>query len=362
MVSVTLGLVVAGLVLYRHSRQGTPIPPAAQEVSEAAAVDRHANAPRIAAVARSVEAPAPETPTNRNSIMRYLHGGEMPKLDPAQVEPFLEASRRSAGSLLAALRTTGDEKFLLEAMQKFPNDARVNYAAAFRHDATPEERRQALENLKQSDPNNALGNYLSAANYFKSGQKTEALQEMTAAAAKPGWQDYTADFVQNAEEAYRAAGYSEAEAKAVAASSAMLSDLAPIKSVGVNLVDLAKSYQQAGDPASAQAALQTALSLGQQVSGGPQQPIITTLVGIAVERMALSAMDPGAPFGNSGQTVQEHLNELIQQRTSVGALARQEEGFLGQMSDPEVANFYDRMKTFGPLPALQWAAAKYGTP
>lgn len=291
--------------------------------------------------------------------MRYMGDLEhLPKLTVAQVEPFLDANHRSAGSLLAAFRTTEDPRYLREAMQKFPNDPRVNYAAAFSSDLTPEEQLQALVNFKQSAPNNALANYLLAANDFKSGQQAQALQEMADAAKKPGWQDYTADFIQNAQEAYLAAGYSEVESKMIAGASALLPDLSQVKSVGVNLTDLAKSYEQSGDMASAQTALQSALSLGQQFNGATDQPLITTLVGIAIERMALAAMDPSAPYGNS--TVQEQLNALTQQRDNLRQLASQEQGLISQMNDQDLSNYYDRRRTFGFASAIQWAQNRFG--
>ena len=358
-VMTVLVLMLLGLAVHNHSRSAPPVAP---KTSDPSAGGAHSNSPRIALAAHRTKAQTDGVPADKNSLTKYLTGKEfvLPKLEPWQVEPFVEANRRSAGSLLAAFRTTSDPKFLAEAMEKFPNDPRVAYAAAFKPDTTPEERHAWLDRMKQSDPGNALGNYLSAYDDFKSGQSAQALQEMAAAAGKPGWQDYTTDFVQNSEEAYLAAGYSETEAKAVAAMSSLLPDLSQLKSVGRSLTDLAKSYQTAGDPASAQAALQATLNLGEQINGGAQQPIITSMVGIAIERLALDAMDPTAPYGNTGQTVQDRVNELVQQRKAINNFGRQEDALLGTMSDSEVANYYDRLKTFGPLPTLQWAVSKYG--
>ena len=47
-----------------------------------------------------------------------------------------------------------------------------------------------------------------------------------------------------------------------------------------------------------------AISLGQRLGGSADVCLLTPLVGIAVERMALSAMDATGPYGNKGQTVQ----------------------------------------------------------
>ena len=81
-------------------------------------------------------------------------------------------------------------------------------------------RRQALDILKQAAPDNALANYLSAGNYFKSGQPEQAIEELQAGAAKLNFNDYTQDSIQSMTEAYMAAGYSEAEAKLAATTGA----------------------------------------------------------------------------------------------------------------------------------------------
>ena len=101
-------------------------------------------------------------------------------------------------------------------MEKFPGDPGVAFEAACKKDASPTERREWLEAFKKAAPDNPLANYLSALDYFKSGQSDQALQELTAALDRPGFADYTEERIQTDEEAYRAAGFSEAEAKMAA--------------------------------------------------------------------------------------------------------------------------------------------------
>jgi len=109
-------------------------------------------------------------------------------------------------------------------MDMYPGDPRLDYVAWCRSQS-PEERRQWLDAFKQFAPDNALAHYLSARDHFTSRQNDQAVQELLAAATKP-IQDYSLDFVQNSEEAYRAAGYSDAEAKMMATSTLLLPQLA----------------------------------------------------------------------------------------------------------------------------------------
>ena len=103
-----------------------------------------------------------------------------PKLTAAQVEAYLKANRTNAASLLAAYRTSGDKALLKEAMEKYPNDPQVALEAIFDKDLSPEQQRQWLNTFEKSAPDNALANYLSAYNYFNSGQIDQGIQELIA--------------------------------------------------------------------------------------------------------------------------------------------------------------------------------------
>ena len=293
-----------------------------------------------------------------------LLGGK--KLSLSQVAPYLEAKQRSAESLLAASCVTGDPACLQEAVAKFPNDARVNLAAhyAFKKESSPEERRQRLDAFEQLAPDNALANYLSAQDYFKAGQTDRAVQEIVAAFGKPEFQDYSGDFMAGAEEAYQAAGLSIVEAKTLAMCAPPLPHMADLRGLGQSLGELANQSRQAGDEASAQAALQMGVALGRLVgeSSGASL-LIQDLVGIAIERQALEAMNPASPYGGTAQTVQERLGELVRRRETIKEVARDGSSVvLEQLSEQDQLGFFERMKDSGELAALRWARNKQGNP
>jgi RNA polymerase sigma factor (sigma-70 family) len=283
------------------------------------------------------------------------------KLTSEQIESFLKANRRNAASLLAGFRTTGDAALLEEAMKKYPQDPQVAFEAAFKNDSTPEEKRQWLENFKTSAPDNALANYLSALDYLKAGQSDQAIQELVAASGKQQFQDYSVDRVQNDEEAFLSAGYSPAEAKVVSSLGLELPQLAQIKNLGLGLGDIAQSYQQSGDDTSAQAALQMAAKLGQRYSNpAPGEAEVSQFVGIAIQQIALGAMDPNSPYGSDGQTVQNQLDQLAQQRTTMKDVIQQFQAVAPMMSDQDWISYKDRSIAFGEQAAEQWAIGKYG--
>jgi tetratricopeptide (TPR) repeat protein len=279
--------------------------------------------------------------------------GDIKPVSREQLESYLARNRRSAEALLAGWRASGDDTLLAEAKEKFPNDPRVQFAAAFKTDS-PEERRQWLEKFGQSDPDNALADYLLAGEHSKAGQTDQALEKITAAASKSKFDSYLLDFIQNAEEAYQAGGYSVAEAKVIACVTALLPEQAKLKQVGVDLVELAKRYQQAGDETSAQAALQMGLELGHRLDQNPQVTLIQELVGMAIERLALNAMDPNAPYDGPGRTVKDQLDALDTRRKGYRELTGQSDRILATMSDAEVAHYFDRVRLYGDVAAMRW--------
>ncbi len=283
-----------------------------------------------------------------------------PKLTREQVESYLKANGRSAANLLAAFRTSGDPALLKEAMQEYPNDPQVAFEAVFDKDLSPEKQRQWLNTFEKAAPGNALANYLSALNYFSSGQMDQGVQELAAASDKP-MDDYTVSRIQDDVEAYLASGYSLAEAKQMAAMQLMLPQLAQFKQLGLDTVDLANAYRQAGDAASAQAALQLAANLGQRYANqSPGEAEISQLVGIFIERNALQAMNPTGPYGGNGQTVQDRLNQLAGEKTALTELDQQATALFPVLSDQDWIIYKDRWLMFGEDNALRWVISKHG--
>jgi RNA polymerase sigma factor (sigma-70 family) len=332
-------------------------------------------APRAAVTAPGVE-PAVDKSRGDNLIARLLNGEDSIRLSPPELESFLRDNRRDAGSLLAAFRTTEDPAFLRQAMAEHPSDPRVNFTASLaamsRPDSTPEERRQLLESFKQSAPENALANYLSAREHFRSREPDQAVTELVAASGKAQLQDYSGEFIQNAEEAYRAAGYSEAEAKAIAMGTLPLPQLARLRDLGKDIGELAKLYRQAGDELSADAAVQMGLSLAQQI-GEPlgSHFLLHDMIGVNIESQILESMDASRPYDDAGHTIKERLDELAQRREEIKRLGDPSVWMGGERRDvlvtlweemppQDLISFCDRIKVSGEREALRWALNRLG--
>jgi hypothetical protein len=163
------------------------------------------------------------------------------------------------------------------------------------------------------------------------------------------------------EEAYLASGYSVADAGIIAGAQLQLPQFNALKQLGQNMVSLANSYQQSGDSASAQAAFQMAVNLGQSLNQSGPPFLINSLVAMNIEYNAFKAMDPNSPYGSAGQTVQDQLNQLAQQKTTLKSFNEQFYNSVAPtMSDEDWINFEQREFLFGEGAAEQWFIGKYG--
>ena len=118
------------------------------------------------------------------SLTKRLENSEVTKLTTLQVENYVEAQHRSAESLLAAYRLSGDETYMTEALARFPNNPQV-LLSALRLAPDPAKRLELLEAFKLADPDNGIANCLAAKALFDLGRTEEGLAELFHARGKP---------------------------------------------------------------------------------------------------------------------------------------------------------------------------------
>jgi hypothetical protein len=279
-----------------------------------------------------------------------------PKLPREEVEKYLERNRRSAASLLAAYGALRDTNYLSEAATNFPNDPRVQLSV-LRRDLFPEERRKWLDLFKASSPENPLANYLSARDYFKSGQSDLAVSEWLEAAAKPAFKDYAMEFKLDEEELNLAAGRSSLQARL--SSSAWAEDLMPqlalLKALAQDVAALQKQYLGTGDSVSAENLAQAGLTLASDLRSGGDKFVIKQLVGNAIEAIMLNQLDPNRSYDFlGGKSPQDRLAELKEQRVSLRGLTQAIQDALPNMTEAELLSYTERQRLYGELEAMRW--------
>lgn len=293
------------------------------------------------------------------------------KLPRETIEEYLRLHNRSAASLLAAFHASGDAKnpggnlnYLKEAATNFPGDPRVQLAV-LAHDAFPEARRQWLDAFKASSPSNSLGNYLSARDYFKNGQRDSAVKELLEATAKAQFEDFTVETFLGEKELYRTSGKTPLESNQ-AAMSALAGDLLPelstSKGLAQSMRELQRQYTSAGDIASAENLAQVNLTLAGRLTGGESgKLIISQLVGLAIEAIALSQLDPNTSYAFlAGQTPNQRMEQLKQQKASIRALAGEFQAVFPTLTETEQENYAERARISGELAAMRWLVEQRG--
>ena len=291
---------------------------------------------------------AKTTPTTAPGIVEgplsqlFKENGKLLKLSPAQLTAYLSKNKRSAESLLAATRLTGDIAFLREAAQRYPNDPAVQTEVALRSEGAAE-RRRAIDAMKVLDPHNALGDHLSALDHFRNGRMEEAYNDLIAAAGKTQFDDHALQAHQSAEEAYLAAGFSPLQAKAAAMRGLQRLQIEPMSDLSIQLANLQQGYTALNDDASAESVRQMGEALGHQMQGGARC-LIDELAGLGVETKFLPSSDSGA-----------RLSDIQQRVNAIGNLSRFQWQALTKGADnAELTLYLDRVKLYGEAAAVEW--------
>jgi hypothetical protein len=295
-----------------------------------------------------------------NHIVRRLNGKSLPHISAEQAEAYAQQHQRRPEALLAACQTSGNRAFIREAAEKYPRDKRAALAAAFQSGSVEahgglQERRQCLDVFKNAAPDNALADYLSAREYFKSGEAALAEKEVQSGVNKPV-RDYALELIDAATDAYLSAGYSEAEATAFAMASLLMPHLAQLKDLGSELVKRAAHYRASGDAASADKMLHAALRIGVQLDSTNSLTILQNMIGIAIQQNALKEIP--ATGSSLSLTAQAQMDRLMARRNDLRDVAKEFNQLFEQMSDKEILNYFNEQKRLGEEVAERQALAK----
>jgi hypothetical protein len=358
-------VIVAGIVLHfqhRHAEQNTQPLATTSRNSESLPPGRPASR-------RQPTPPASKAVEQPDEPLAQLLALKLPR---DTIEEYLRLHNRSAQSLLAAFHAsgdaenpTGDLNYLKEAATNFPGDPHVQLAV-LAHNAFPEARRQWLDAFKASSPGNSLANYLSAQDYFKNGQSDAAIKELLEVSSKPQFADFTMETALGEKELYRASGKSPLESNQ-AAKSALAGDLLPelstLKGLAQSMGELQKQYANSSDSASAENLAQLNLVLANRLTGSDSgKLVISQLVGMALEAIALSNLEPNTSYAFlDGKTPSQRKEELKQQKLSIRQLSQSFQSVLPNLTEMEKENFEEREKIYGEVAAMRWVVEQRGT-
>ena len=292
-----------------------------------------------------------------------LDNAGQPKIPREKVEEWLARHNRNAMSLLASFRALDDTNYLNEAATNFPNNPQVELAV-LAHDEFPQDRRKWLDLFKNSSPGNSLANYLSAQDYFKSGNSAAAVQELQAASGKSQFDASLTEAKLDEEDLYLSAGCSTLDAAKESPSGWFQDDapeLATLKQLAMGMGDLQKQYLSAGDVNSAASLAQMGMNLGDHLNGGDSgKYLINQLVSVAIEANSLRQLDQNTSYDFlDGQTPAQVLQQLKDQKTAFRELSQNFQAAYPNLTSEEMTGYLNRVNTYGEVPAMQWVVQQH---
>jgi hypothetical protein len=324
--------------------------------------------PKVAAAPPEYHYTPPTPQVNTSAAVADTHAdSDKPAsvLTKEQIEAWLLHHNRDARSLLAAFRSSHDTNYLNEAAAKFPNDPGVELSV-LAHDEFPGDRRKWLDLFKNSSPSNSLANYLSAQDYFKSGQSDLAVQELLSASAKNQFDNHAMGNLLDAEELYKESGSPELAAPSYAMadmSDENMPELSTFKQLDQAMAELMKQKAAAGDSASAVNVAQMGLQLANNLKAGDTGKfVINGMVANATENIMLSQLDPNTPYDIlNGQTPAQVQAQLKADKAAFRQLnAEFQPIMIGMYQNPAEFNDYmQRTLIYGETAAMQWAVQQH---
>jgi hypothetical protein len=340
LVAASLLLAAIALLLWPPGRQSiSPTTP----LSSGQAARRPAPSPSVTSVT------SPRSTRGLARFVKLADKGELPKLTREQIDVYLQAQRRTAGSLLAIFQLTDDETFLREAIEKFPYDPQVLITSLqLRND--PAERLEILANLKRADPDNSIANCLSARILFDLGNNDGALAELSETFGKT-MRDYNLLSQQNVEEAYLSSGYSAVEAKLATMVQATKPLLMQMPNVADGLKKQRAAAAAAGDEEGVRSSREIQLEMARQIQKG--NCLLDTLLARNLEKRVLKEI--GTPES------QARIAELDEQTKSMRDQATKIPILMANTAVPESdwLLYFDRLKMLGEPAANAWLLEKH---
>lgn len=309
----------------------------------------------------------PSATVSPSLVQRMVLNGEGAKLTRQQVETFLGQTGRSAHSLIAARWLLGDDAFVFEAAERFPQDPVVQLAM-LQTELPAEARWDWIDALIEAEPDNALGHYAAAREHFRAGEHEEAIAELLGASAASMFDDHGEELVASLAAAYRSAGHDPQSAEFLARLTSPIVAGGVLQDFSGSIVKPLKQQAdlalESGNPELAQRLLaygmDLALDLSAPSKNGPAPAMVSEMMGFAVERRILSSLDLDALVpGETAVTVGQRLEQIGKRSDAIRAAAQDVTDLLLAATPADQAIYIQKFLAEGEMRALEWLGQKY---
>ena len=136
----------------------------------------------------------------------------------------------------------------------------------------------------------------------------------------------------------------------------LLPQLSGFKGIALGVSELQKQYVNAGDAASSENLAQMSFALANRLTTGDGgRFLISQLVGISAENIALQQMNQNTPYDFlGGKTPAQRLEELKQRKQAFKELTQGFNTNFYMANEAEQIAYTERVKIYGEIAAMQW--------
>ncbi len=269
-----------------------------------------------------------------------------PAFSAKNFEDFIAKHGDTPANLIAVFEQSGKREWLDRALSLHPDSPIVLVSAITDPSkATDEQRREWIDKLKAVESNNPVPWILSSNALFKSGQKTSAIAEASAALERPAFYTYVPERIAAAQALYESSGMHPLEAELMGTVGLRMSLLSPVLAVGKALE--ASKTEEGSTAHSVADAARIQFGLG-KIFQTPEASrlLISQLVGVALEKRGLAVL-PAAE--------RERRKAEIEIFTkSTAGLVETVTRLTSSRDEERLAQYARRLRTEGELSAMRW--------
>ncbi|MGC4015458.1 MAG: hypothetical protein QM755_13220 [Luteolibacter sp.] len=292
--------------------------------------------------------------SGEGTVIRQLMKGEFPdsELTAEQIERFLNLHGRTGENLVVASRLSRENgsDYLREAAEKFPDHPIVQLELAFKA-SDPDEQRKALDHFRKLDPNNALGDILSAALAFQQGDPEQAQKDLGEMASHSRYDSFTKTLGLQTEAAYGSVGFSQVDARTLGTFGVAMPEMFLIVKIGSDGVKARQDLATGGDVEGGERLAAAVLSASQRLQS-ESRTVVSELVGLSMEQKLLKASDPDEGWPD-GRTTTQALADLNDRQQTLRTLSSDSNRILLSLSDEEITRYLAKARESGEQRALE---------
>ena len=292
---------------------------------------------------------AGQTPDFLNRMLN----GEIAKLTPEQIMHYVESRGRDALSLIVASFLSGSEdKWLEEAVERFPDDPRVAAAMLIKRGNSPEAS-EWIARLKEHDPGNSLG-YLLAAKSALDGRDLDGAMKELSALESTRMNDFRETWQSGITDAYHSAGYQGMEAEWLGmAQTPVISG--EVMKLSAGIAEAMVAAKERGDQTTAESLGRSGMKAAALVSDrGDRDLLINQLISVSMERKLLNQLHVFDFVPGDQRIVVERLAEMDKRIARLKSVIQSHTELLPTMTESELSQFTRRVQVEGELKAMEW--------